>query len=176
MCMRRFWAIVTVLMFAIIFLSGCGNGLEPEGKRPVLEFKSKFEVNSKKLSITGNMMRFQGGEIEITVDSPETLSGLKIKHRGSENLISKDGLIYKTDELILPGGSDITAILEAIDYMSSNKDEAPFFTDSKEIAFIGKISVDKFELRADKKTGFITEIKIGEQSTVKFSCQENLGN
>lgn len=174
--MRRFGIIVTILMFAVIFMSACGNVLESECKRPVLEFKSRFEVDSKKLSITGEIMRSKGGEIELTVDSPETLGGLKIKHSGSENLISKDDLTYRTDTLILPGGSDITAILEAIDYMASNKDEAPFFTDSKEIAFIGKISAGKFELRADKKTGFITEIKIGEQTTVKFSSQEKLEN
>lgn len=171
--MRRIVFFVLILMFAVIFVSACGNVLEPESKRPILEFKSRFEVDSKKLSITGNIMRFKDGKIEITVDSPETLRGLKIKHSGSENLISKDDLTYKTDELILPESSDIIAILEAIDYMASNKNEAPFFTDSKENAFIGKISVDKFELRADKKTGFITEIKIGEQSTVKFSNQKS---
>lgn len=171
--MRRIVFFVLILMFAVIFVSACGNVLEPESKRPILEFKSRFEVDSKKLSITGNIMRFKDGKIEITVDFPETLRGLKIKHSGSENLISKDDLTYKTDELILPESSDIIAILEAIDYMASNKNEAPFFTDSKENAFIGKISVDKFELRADKKTGFITEIKIGEQSTVKFSNQKS---
>lgn len=174
--MRRFGIIVTILMFSVIFMSACGNVLETECKRPVLEFKSRFEVDSNKASITGGIIRSQGGEIEITVDFPETLGGLKIKHSGSENLISKDDLTYKTDALILPGGSDITAILEAIDYIASNKDEAPFFKDSEEIAFIGKISVGKFELRADKKTGFITELKIGEKSTVKFSGQEKLGN
>ncbi len=172
--MRRFFTIAGMLLFAALFLSACDNVLEPAGKCPVLEFKSNFEVESKKLSITGNIVRSQAGEIEINVDSPEALAGLKFKHSGSENLISKDGLTYKTDELILPGTSGLTAIFEAIDYMASNKDEEAFFKDDKEMAFIGKTSAGKFELRADKKTGFITEIKVGEQNTVKFFGQEKL--
>lgn len=172
--MRRFFTIAGILIFAALFLSACGNVLKPASNCPVLEFKSSFEVDSKKLSITGNIARSQPGEIEINIDSPEALAGLKFKHSGSKNLISKDGLTYKTDELILPETSDLTAIFEAIDYMASNKDEEAFFKDDKEMAFIGKTSVGKFELRADKKTGFITEIKVGEQATIKFFGQEKL--
>ncbi len=174
MCLGQVLAIAGILMFSALFLSACGNVLNSEDKLPVLEFKSRFEVESKKLSITGNIARSKTGETEINIGSPEALAGLKFKHSGSENLISKDGLTYKTDELILPGTSDLTAIFEAIDYMAGQKDEEPFFTDSKEMAFIGKISAGKFELRADKKTGFITEIKAGEQATVKFFGQEKL--
>lgn len=172
--MRRFFTIAEILIFAALFLSACGNVLKSEDKLPVLEFKSNFEVESKKLSITGNIARSQPGEIEINIDSPEALAGLKFKHSGSENLISKDGLTYKTDELILPETSNLNAIFEAIDYMASNKDEEAFFKDDKEMAFIGKISAGKFELRADKKTGYITEIKVGEQATIKFFGQEKL--
>ncbi len=58
--------------------------------------------------------------------------------------------------------------------MVDNVDEEPFYKDSEEMAFIGKVDAGKFELRADRKTGLITEIKHGNKATIKFSNQEKL--
>ena len=74
----------------------------------------------------------------------------------------------------MPESSDIAAVIEALEYMADNPDEAPFYKDSEEMAFIGKINAGKFELRANRKSGLITTIKIGEKADVKFSNQEKL--
>ncbi len=166
--MRRF-LIVTGILLPAFFLSACENGISTNNERPVLEFKSDLDINSEKMQLSAKIERTADGTILINVISPDSLSGMQVKHGDSENLITKNGLTYKTDSLILPNSSDITAMIEALDFMSDNPDESPFYKDSEEMAFIGKINSGKFELRADRKSGLITVIKIGEKTEVKFS-------
>ena len=171
--MRRF-LIVTGILLPAFFLSACDNGIGAYNERPVLEFKSDLEVNSEKAQLSAKIVRNADGTILLDIVSPESLSGLQIKHGDSENLIEKNGLTYKTNTLVLPGSSDVVAVLEALDYMASNLDEPPFYKDSEEMAFIGKVDSGKFELRANRKNRLITVIKIGEKTEVKFSNQEKL--
>lgn len=171
--MRRF-LIITGIFLPVFFLSACDNGIATNNERPVLEFKSDLDINSEKVRLSASIVRTADGTVQMDVVSPESLSGLQIKHGESENFITKNGLTYKTDNLILPESSDIAAVIEALEYMADNPDEAPFYKDSEEMAFIGKINSGKFELRANRKSGLITAIKIGEKADVKFSNQEKL--
>ena len=171
--MRRLWIFASILSMTF-FLSACTAAFETSKERPILEFKSEVEVCSEKVQLSANIVRTADGAIQMSVSSPEALSGFQIKHSAAENFITKNGLTYKTNTLILPDSSDITAVFEALEYVAKNPDEVPFYKDSEEMAFIGKISAGKFELRASRKTGLITEIKIGEKTTVKFSNQEKL--
>lgn len=171
--MKRFIFIAGIL-FPVFFLSACNNSLENNNERPVMEFKSKMEINSEKMNVSANIFRDKVGNMQIEFTSPETLAGLKINYSDSESSVEKDDLLYKTNELVFPSFSDVTSVLEAISYVAENADESPFYKDTKEMAFIGKISSGKFELRADRKTGLISEIKIGEKTTVKFCDQEKL--
>lgn len=171
--MRRF-LIITGILLPVFFLSACDNGIATNNERPVLDFKSDLDINSEKVRLSASIVRTADGTVQMDVVSPESLSGLQIKHCESENFITKNGLTYKTDSLILPESSDIAAVIEALEYMADNPDEAPFYKDSEEMAFIGKINSGKFELRANRKSGLITAIKIGEKADVKFSNQEKL--
>lgn len=171
--MKRFLIIAGILL-PVFFLSACDNGIATNNERPVLEFKSDVDINSEQVKLSANIVRTADGTVQMDVVSPESLSGLQIKYCESENFITKNGLTYKTDNLILPESSDITAVIEAIEYMAGNTDEPPFYKDSEEMAFIGKINSGKFELRANRKSGLITAIKIGEKTDVKFSNQEKL--
>lgn len=171
--MRRF-LIITGILLPVFFLSACDNGIVTNNERPVLEFKSDLDINSEKVRLSASIVRTADGTVQVDVVLPESLNGLQIKHGESENFIKKNGLTYKTDSLILPESSDIAAVIEALEYMADNPDEAPFYKDSEEMAFIGKINSGKFELRANRKSGLITTIKIGEKADVKFSNQEKL--
>lgn len=169
--MRRF-LMATGVLLPVLFLSACAAKSVAD-KRPALNFKSDLEIYSSKATLSAKIIRNEA-DTQIEITSPESLNRLKISHGSDENSISKDGLAYKTDKLILPSDSDIAAIFEVLDFMAENSGEEPFFTDNTEIAFIGKVDAGKFELRADRKTGLITEIKIGDKSTIKFSNQEKL--
>ena len=171
--MRRF-LIITGILLPVFFLSACDNGIVTNNERPVLEFKSDLDINSEKVRLSASIVRTAAGTVQMDVVSPESLNGLQIKHGESENFITKNGLTYKTDSLILPESSDIAAVIEALEYMADNPDEAPFYKDSEEMAFIGKINSGKFELRANRKSGLITVMKIGEKADIKFSNQEKL--
>ena len=169
--MRQLLVVAGILLPGL-FLSGCG-AKELESNRPVLTFKSNIEISSEKTNLSAKIARTEDNT-QLEATSPESLVGLKISHGKTGNSISMNGLEYKTDELVLPSGSSIAAVFEVLDFMAENSDEAPFYKDSEEMAFLGKVDAGNFELRADRKNGFITEIKIGDKRTAKFSNQEKL--
>ena len=92
--MRRF-LIVTGILLPAFFLSACDNGIGANNERPVLEFKSDLEVNSEKAQLSAKIVRNADGTILLDIVSPESLSGLQIKHGDSENLIEKQKGRYK---------------------------------------------------------------------------------
>ena len=169
--MRQLLVVAGILLPGL-FLSGCG-AKDIERNRPILTFKSNIEISSEKTNLSAEIARTEDNT-QLEVTSPESLVGLKISHGEPENSIAMNGLEYKTDELVLPSGSSIAAVFEVLDFMAENRDEEAFYKDSKEMAFLGKVAEGKFELRADRKTGLLTEIKIGDTITAKFSNQEKL--
>lgn len=171
--MRRF-LLITGIFLPVFFLSACDSAVQLNDSSPVLEFKGDVDIKSDEMQMKASIIRDKNGVTQINITSPETLKGLNFKHSETENSISKDELSYKTDELVIPSSSSIASIMEALDCMSTMKDEKPFYKDEKEMAFIGKIDNGKFELRADRKTGLITEIKIGEKITALFSKQDSI--
>ncbi len=170
--MRRLLVVVAGILLPGLFLSGCG-AKDIESNRPILTFKSNMEISSEETNLSAKVARAED-TTQLEVTSPESLVGLKISHGKTGNSISMNGLAYKTDELVLPTGSSIAAVFEVLDFMAENSNEEAFYKDSEEMAFLGKVATDKFELRADRKTGFITEIKIGDKITTKFLNQEKL--
>lgn len=169
--MRRLLVVAGILLPGL-FLSACG-AKDIERNRPILTFKSNIEISSEKTNLSARIARTQNNT-QLEVTSPESLVSLKISHGEAENSISMNGLEYKTDELVLPSNSSIAAVFEVLDFMAENSDEDPFYKDSEEMAFLGKVDAGNFELRADRKTGFITEIKVEDKITAKFSNQEKL--
>lgn len=169
--MRRLLVVAGILLPGL-FLSGCG-AKDIERNRPILIFKSNIEISSEKTNLSAEIARTEDNT-QLEVTSPESLVGLKISHGKTGNSISMNGLEYKTDELVLPGRSNIAAVFEVLDFIAENIDEEPFYKDSHEMAFLRKVTAGKFELRADRKTGLLTEIKIGDKITAKFSNQEKL--
>lgn len=169
--MRRLLVVAGILLPGL-FLSACG-AKDIERNRPILTFKSNIEISSEKTNLSAEIVQTQGNT-QIEVTSSGSLCGLKIGHGKSGNSIAKNCLEYKTDEMVLPGDSSCVAIFDILDFMAENSDEEPFYKDSHEMVFLGKVTAGKFELRADRKTGFITEIKVEDKVTAKFSSQEKL--
>lgn len=170
--MRRF-LFITGILIPVIILAGCGNNTLTNDEHLMLDFKSNVDIKSDEIQMNANITRDKSGTTSLEVTSPETLKGLVFDHSSTENSISKDGLSYKTDAVVLPNSSVVVSIMDALDCMSEMEEEKPFYKDDKEMAFIGKIDVGKFEVRADRKTGFIKEIKIGEKITASFSKQDS---
>lgn len=171
--MRRFFIIIGMLL-PMFFLSACNNTFDINDKDLVLEFKSEFEINSEKTHCSAQIIRTSAEGTQIEFVEPENLKGLKICHNGKTNYITKDELTYQTDTFILPSSSEVVSVIEVIEYVIQNPNESPFYKDNKEMAFIGKIKTGKFELKAARDTGLITEIKIGDDTTIKFFNQEKL--
>ncbi len=170
--MRRFFIVSGILLPVFFLLSGCNKGCEINS-RPILNFIGDLEIISEASPLYAKITQTEDyTQIEIT--SPENLNGLQITHRQTDTSISQNGLSYKADGLVLPRESEISLLFEVFDFIKSNADEEPFFKDLSEMAFIGKTSSGKFELRADRKNGLITEIKIDDKATIKFSNQEAL--
>lgn len=169
--MRRFLVIAGILLPGL-FLSACGTKTV-ESNRPILTFKSDMEISSEELNLTAKIVSTEK-DTQVEIMSPSSLCGLKISHGKSGNSIAKNDLEYRTDEMVLPTDSSVATIFEVLEYMAENGDEEPFYKDSEEMAFIGNVDAGKFELRAERKTGFIKGIKLGDKATIKFSNQEKL--
>ena len=172
--MQKKFVVLTGLLYSIFFLSGCSNKLALDNKPTILEFKSDLNIKFKEMELSANIIRTEEPYVSITVTAPETLNGLKIERNNSQSAMSKGELSFKTDNIILPNSSALKSIIDILDYIASKPEEEPYYSDSKEIGFVGKINDEKFELKVNKNIGFIKEIKIGENVDVNFFNQEKL--
>ena len=84
------------------------------------------------------------------------------------------------DEILLPKSSVLKEIIDILDYIANNLEEKPFYSGRAEINFMGKINNEKFELKANKNTGFIEKIKIGTNGYImafdKVNDKFTIGN
>ena len=172
--MQKRFIVLAGLLFSIFFSSGCNNELNLGNKPPILEFKSDLNIKSNERDLSANIIRKADNSVSINVTAPENLDGLKIERNNSKSSISKDGLSFKTDEILLPKSSVLKEIIDILDYIANNLEEKPFYSGRAEINFMGKINNEKFELKANKNTGFIEKIKIGENTYINFFSQEKL--
>lgn len=163
---------ITCIVLPVIFLYGCNTKANYSKQRPILNFTSDIDIVLDDMKISGNIVKSSEGFIKIDIISPENLSGLKIEHSNNENSITKNDLTYKSCDIILPSSSIIETIVNIFDYITSNPDEGPSYQNAEEMCFIGKTDSGKFELKADRKTGFIKQIKMEGKTTVNFSNQK----
>lgn len=156
------------MVLIILTFTGCEKSSEI---KPQNIFKSAFTLNYNSLQICGDISVSENNQIDITVNRPDKLKGLKVKVLNQKATVSFKGITTELDEKQLPEGAFFELLNTALKQIVSSETAVYQKHENEYQAEIdtglGKMKVilnDEF---------FIKSISIDSQGfTVKFNDME----
>ena len=101
---RKILITLCVLFVMPVFvITGCDE--VQENLSPKSSFIADFSCEYRKMNITGKLSASGKKLINISFDSPNTVSGLSVTYKGSDLEISRENMICSADEAYIPESS-----------------------------------------------------------------------
>ena len=101
---RKILITLCVLFVMPVFvITGCDE--VQENLSPKSSFITDFSCEYRKMNITGKLSASGKKLINISLDSPNTVSGLSVTYKGSDLEISRENMICSADEAYIPESS-----------------------------------------------------------------------
>jgi hypothetical protein len=111
------WNMVLPLVL-LLGLAGCrGNNAGGTGRAATVpeRFSCQITARYKEREISGGLRREGAGTLELTVEEPETLRGLRMIWNGETFRAEMEGLVYETGAGTLPEGALGSCLLRVFD-------------------------------------------------------------
>lgn len=105
------------VLFLLPLIIFCGCDKAEEKASLVTSFTAQFTAQYSGMNLAGNVTTNNEAVTNISITSPETVSGLNFNYKGSEMQISRETLICSADEAYLPQESfpsTVKSILKAV--------------------------------------------------------------
>ena len=96
-------ALCVLFVMPVFAITGCDE--VQENLTPKSSFIADFSCEYRKMNITGKLSASGKKLINISLDSPNTVSGLSVTYKGSDIEISRENMICSADEAYLPESS-----------------------------------------------------------------------
>ena len=96
-------ALCVLFVMPVFIITGCDE--MQENLTPKSSFIADFSCEYRKMNITGQLSVSGKKLINISLDSPNTVSGLSVTYKGSDLEISRENMICSADEAYLPESS-----------------------------------------------------------------------
>ena len=96
-------ALCVLFVMPVLVITGCDE--VQENLSPKSSFTADFSCEYRKMNITGKLSASGKKLINISLDSPNTVSGLSVTYKGSDLEISRENMICSADEAYLPESS-----------------------------------------------------------------------
>ena len=96
-------ALCVLFVMPVFVISGCDE--VQENLSPKSSFRADFSCEYRKMNITGKLSVSGKKLINISLDSPNTVSGLSVTYKGSDLEISRENMICSADEAYIPESS-----------------------------------------------------------------------
>ena len=93
-------ALCVLFVMPVFVISGCDE--VQENLSPKSSFIADFSCEYRKMNITGKLSVSGKKLINISLDSPNTVSGLSVTYKGSDLEISRENMICSADEAYIP--------------------------------------------------------------------------
>ena len=133
------------LLPVIIFCS-CN---QVEKANLLTSFSANFTAEYNSMNISGNVTTNNEAVTNISITSPETISGLNINYKGSEMQISRETLICSADEAYLPQES-FPSILKSILKAVSEGRTSLISQEDNSSTYSVNTNLGNCEIKADK--------------------------
>ena len=89
-------ALCVLFVMPVFVITGCDE--VQENLSPKSSFIADFSCEYRKMNITGKLSASGKKLINISFDSPNTVSGLSVTYKGSDLEISRENMICSADE------------------------------------------------------------------------------
>mgnify|MGYP000009709852 FL=1 len=96
-------ALCVLFVMPVFVITGCDE--VQENLSPKSSFIADFSCEYRKMNITGKLSASGKKLINISLDSPNTVSGLSVTYKGSDLEISRENMICSADEAYIPESS-----------------------------------------------------------------------
>lgn len=96
-------ALCVLFVMPVFVITGCDE--VQENLSPKSSFIADFSCEYRKMNITGKLSASGKKLINISLDSPNTVSGLSVTYKGSDIEISMENMICSADEAYIPESS-----------------------------------------------------------------------
>lgn len=96
-------ALCVLFVMPVFVITGCDE--VQENLSPKSSFIADFSCEYRKMNITGKLSVSGKKLINISLDSPNTVSGLSVTYKGSDLEISRENMICSADEAYIPESS-----------------------------------------------------------------------
>lgn len=96
-------ALCVLFVMPVFVITGCDE--VQENLTPKSSFIADFSCEYRKMNITGKLSASGKKLINISLDSPNTVSGLSVTYKGSDLEISRENMICSADEAYIPESS-----------------------------------------------------------------------
>ena len=122
-------------------------------------FTAKADIHFGDVAATATINRIGDGVCDVTLISPQALNGMKFQYNGDQITVSYTGMSVELDDDSLLANAMATAIVKAVD-MAARDQGITMKKSGKTIIMKGENDSGEFELRLDKETGSLLELKI----------------
>lgn len=158
-----------LVSFVLVFASGCSSTLGFAPPKIKQDFNCTAQIQYKNMEIKADVSRLKEGVTTITVNSPDTIKGLKYKWVDSKLTVTCEDLDCNTQEGYLPQANFAQVIYSVLN--STADENACVFKEKKDnvCVYTGSCSSGAYTLKEDSSTGEIKEFTVSSIGiTVNF--------
>lgn len=174
MANKIFKVLCVFFLLPVLFLTGCGlgnnfskHGNDTDKSDIMTDFSADFTAQYREMKIKGHMSCNRQKMVNISINSPESLSGLELNYKSSQMQIIRDNMICSADEAYIPEKS-FPNILRAVIFGVS--DGRAVFKSEKDNqnTYDLKTGFGNADITADSDGRLLGARLDGEQFEIKF--------
>lgn len=166
--LQSYWKYILVAFIGALLIVGLFFACRNRSENTILppadltkNFTAKADIHFGEMEAVASINREGDGVYNVTLVSPKALNGMSFQYNGSDITISYLGMSVALSDDSLIANAMTTAIIKAVDTVA--RDQGITMKKSgNAIVMKGENDNGEFELKLDKKTGSLLNLKIPE--------------
>ncbi len=169
--MKRLFSLILCVFFICTiscFFTSCDE-IQPQ--YPVTDFSGDISINTNNTQIKGSFSNNHQGVMSFTVDSPDSINGMKYEYKNKLLTVNFEGIITEIVLENLPKDNFINLLYDCM--FNLNNDESLNLSSFNEqtAVYNVKSDINTYKVYTETDTGIITKIEC-ETLQAEFSAQE----
>ena len=160
--------ICTAVLISAILMSGCSAIPENSCEKPVFTMDCKLSVVQSEEEIVCHLNRTGPRMMDITVESPEEIQGLRFDWAGDGFSMVYAGISTERGQCMLPEYGFAFLVADVLEVASVGEG----LSMTGDCEYSGSVKGERFTLKVDPDTGWITKIDIPSKG-VRINLSEH---
>lgn len=171
--MKRLFSLILCVFFICIIVTGftsCSEA-ETQPQLPVTDFGGEICVNTNNTQIKGSFSNNRQGVMTLTVNSPDSIKGMKYEYKDELLTINFEGIITETVLGNLPQDNFVRLLYDCMFNLNNEENIKLSSFDEQSAVYNVKSSENTYKVYTITDTGIIVKIEC-DAMQAEFSAQE----